>query len=133
MSVIDVEEMAAGEDEITIWVSLGFKSEISPLDVLFIVCGKSVDEQQLRHGMDKLYFERFDQAMSCYGGAESISLGASEVTIHFAPIGTKRMHFPETVRFNLSAAAERSGSVADNLKKMRGFPWGSIIADSAAA
>ena len=133
MSVIQIEEMAAGEDDITIWISLGFKSDISPFDVLFIVCGKSKCEQQIQHGMDKLYFERFDQGMSCYGGADSIKLGASEVTIHFTPVGIKRMHFPETVRFDLSAAAERSGSVAMNFKKMRAFPWGSIIAEGEGA
>ena len=133
MSVIQIEEMAAGEDDITIWISLGFKSDISPFDVLFIVCGKSKCEQQIQHGMAKLYFERFDQGMSCYGGADSIKLGASDVTIHFTPVGIKRMHFPETVRFDLSAAAERSGSVAMNFKKMRAFPWGSIIADGEGA
>jgi hypothetical protein len=133
MSTIQIEEMAAGEDESTVWVSLGFKSDISPFDVLFIVCGKSKDEQQIQHGMDKLYLERFDQGMSCYGGADSIRLGASEVTIHFTPVGTKRMHFPETVHFDVSAAAERSGSVSGNLKKMRAFPWGSIITDGECA
>jgi len=131
MSTIQIEEMAAGEDEITIRVSLGFKSEISPFDVLFIVCGKSVNERQIQHAMDRLYFERFDQGMSCYGGADSIRLGTADVTIHFTPAGTNRMRFPETVRFDLSAAAKRSGSVADNLRRMRDFPWGSVIADTA--
>ena len=133
MSTIQIEEMAAGEDEITIWVSLGFKSDVSPFDVLFIVCRKKVNEQDVQHGTDRLYFERFDQGMSCYGGADSIRLGGLEVTIYFTPVGTKRMHFPETVRFDLSAATERSGSVAGNLKKMRGFPWGSIITDGEFA
>ena len=125
--------MAAGEDESTVWVSLGFKSDISPFDVLFIVCGKNVSAQQIQHGMDRLYFERFDQGMSCYGGADSIKMSALEVTIHFTPVGIKRMHFPETVRFDLSAAAERSGSVVGNLGKMKAFPWGSIITDGESA
>ena len=132
MTTIQIEEMAAGEDEITLWVSLGFTSDISPNDVLFIVCAKSISAQLLQHGMDRLYFERFDQGMSCYGGADGIKLGDSKVTVHFTPVGTKRMHFADTVCFDLSTAAERFGSVAATLNKMRTFPWGSIITDCEA-
>ena len=129
IDTIQIEEMGAGTDEISIWVSLGFKSEISPFDVLFVVCGKKMSEQQIQHGCDSLYYERFDQGMSCHSGADSIKLEPAAITIHFTALGIKRMKFSETVRFDASAVPEQFAKVCKNLRVMKNYPWGSIVVD----
>ena len=127
MDTIQIEEMGAGADDSTIWVSVGFKSDISPFDVLFIVCAKEKSEQQIQHGLDSLYYERFDQAMGCYGGSDRIMIEPVAIELHFTPIGMKRMRFAETVRFDTSAVPDHHAKVREHLLLMRRYRWGSVI------
>jgi hypothetical protein len=130
MDTIQIEEMGAGADDSTVWVSLGFKSDISPFDVLFIVCAKEKSERHMQLGLDTLYFERFNQAMSCYGGSDKILVEPAAITMHFTSLGMTRMRFSETVRFDTSAVPDHHAKVREHLQAMKDYRWGSVISES---
>ncbi len=70
MEKIEIKELMAGNDDETLWVSIGFSSELEELD-----------DQDVASGMDGIYLERFDQAYSCYKGASQILVEHNSILI----------------------------------------------------
>lgn len=124
---IEVEEMRSGEDDHVIWVSLGFKSELSADDVLFIVCGKTVDEQDRELGMDGLYFERLDQINSCYNAAERIYVSEGAVELDLTGEGARGLKLPELVHFDCDSVASEFRDARKLLKKMTRYEWAKAV------
>jgi hypothetical protein len=124
--VIRVEEAGSGEDDHTLWVSLGFQSELSEQDVLFIVCGKQIAEQERREEYDGLYFERWDQAYSGYDLAESIIIRPTTVEIGWSKDGSKELEWPRSVQFDCSSVGNWA-EIQKMLQRMREYPWAAAI------
>jgi hypothetical protein len=76
-----LEEVMSGTEESCLWVTLGFRSELEKNDVLHIVCATTVDPRDRNGRMADLYLERFDQAYSCYGGADLVVATPSFVEV----------------------------------------------------
>jgi hypothetical protein len=91
----------SGQLEDTLWVSLGFASKLEANDRLHIVCAKAFDAQDVKHRMDTIYLERFDQAYSCYHGARSIEVGATGVHLRLNAHGQKSLDFRAHLHLSL--------------------------------
>lgn len=98
MVLANVEEIASGQDNFVLWVSIGFASEESSLDTLHIVCGREEDRFP---GFQGLYFERLDQGSSDYDLASSVKIGASALGIEWKDKGCLELGFPPTVAFQI--------------------------------
>ena len=90
----------SGDDQDCLWVTLGFSSELRELDVLHVVCARSVDAQDRKTGMDGIYLERFDQAFSGYKGADYIRVCPRVIEIGLNAKGQAALGFngPVTLR-----------------------------------
>ena len=124
---VEVEEIRSGEDDAVLWVSLGFESELAKNDVLFIVCGKSVDEQDRELGMDGLYFERFNQINSCYNAAERISVTEDAISISLTEEGRGELKLPELVRFGCSLVSTEFREARKVFEKMMRYDWAKAV------
>jgi hypothetical protein len=92
----DLAECASGEDEFSLWVTLGFSSEETELDVLHIVCGKEADPFP---GFQGLYFERRDQGESEYALADRIRITEAGVELELNARGVNILELPAKLRF----------------------------------
>jgi hypothetical protein len=126
-TVIIVKETNSGEDKDILWIGLHFNSVLSKEDWLLIVCGKEVDDQDKSLGMDSLYFERLDQAYSCYGAAKLIRPALGGVEIHFTSQGSKILEFPAEVIFDCTDITENWQTTRKTLEKMAGYKWAGSI------
>jgi hypothetical protein len=79
----------------TLWVSLGFSSRLETLDRLHVVCATAPDAQDAKLRMDAIYLERFDQAYSCYHGANSIEVNLGAAKFRLNAHGRKSLDFKE--------------------------------------
>ena len=127
MELYDLKEIMSGEDEHCLWVTLGFSSDLEGLDVLHIVCGKSVEDQDLENGTDGIYLERFDQAYSGYKGADSIRVSPSEITVELNSEGQKELDFKGAVSFRVTEGLKGSGDAYLILAKMLRYAYGQIV------
>jgi hypothetical protein len=94
-----VQEIRSGNSNDCLWVSVAFSSELERDDVLHIVCATSVDEQDRRLRQNTIYLERFDQAYSCYEGADRITVSSNRIDVEFNNAGTEHLSFTRSVAF----------------------------------
>lgn len=124
---IEIEEMQSGEDDVVLWISFGFRSELSENDILFIVCGKEINEQDKRLGMDEVYFERLDQINSCYNAAERISVSEGAVDIDFTENGCRELKLSKLVRFDCKSVTSEFSDACIIFRKMIAQEWAKTI------
>ena len=108
-------------------MSLGFKSGLSEFDVLFVVCGRRLKEQDRARGTSGLYFERFDQLYSCDGAAELISVGSEWVDVDFDAEGGRELKFPARVRFDCRSARGNPSELRRVFAAMSVYEWGRVV------
>ena len=127
MIEIQLEEVMSGEDDLCLWVSLGYTSEANPHDVFHVVVAKDVDEQDRRLSMDAIYLEGDDQGKCCYGGADSISVLDDAVEVRLNDRGLEKLGFCESLRF-LGLDTSKGGSVSKEIfKQMTEYECGAVI------
>ena len=119
--------MQSGDDDDVLWVSFGFESELSKNDVLLIVCGKAVDEQDRELGMYGLYFEGSEQTRSCYNAAERITVSESAVDIDLTEEGSRMLEFPGQVRFICDSVAPEFRKAQRVFEKMMRYEWAKAL------
>ena len=127
METYDLKEIMSGDDEDCLWVTLGFSSDLEELDVLHIVCGKWIDPQGRKTGMDGIYLERFDQAYSGYKGADSIGVSPSIIKIGLNRKGKKALGFKGAVTFRVPKKLKGLSKALKVFAKMSGYDCGRII------
>src|SRR5688572_9504081 len=88
-----LEEVASGVEAGSLWVSLGFSSQLEENDVLHLVCATTVDAGDRNGETADLYLERFDQAYSCSGGAELVLIAPSSVHVRLNEKGCEALDF----------------------------------------
>ena len=93
MEQYELQEVTSGIEESSLWVTLGFSSELENNDVLHVVCATSVDDEDRSDGMVDLYLERFDQAYCCYGGAEDVLVGRASIEVRLNHKGREALDF----------------------------------------
>jgi hypothetical protein len=123
----DVVEISSGLHEETLWVSLGFSSKLEELDVLHFVCAIEVDEQDRRLGHDAIYLERFDQAYSCYAGAEEIVIGTAGVHLKLNPHGRQSLSLPHIVDFLVGSDLKGWSGATKIFKRMQDLECGRVL------
>src|SRR5262249_49926355 len=75
------------------WVSLRFSSPLDAKDVLHILCSRVADPDDPVLGTADLYFERFDPAYCCYGGADEVRATRSSMQLLLNEKGRKALAF----------------------------------------
>jgi hypothetical protein len=93
MERYNLEEVMSGLEDSCLWVTLGFSSRLIANDVLHIVCATTANLRDRELGTADLYLERFEQAYSCYGGAEQITATPSSVQIRLNKKGSDALCF----------------------------------------
>jgi len=78
------------------WVSLRFSSPLDANDVLHILCSRVADPDGPVLGTSDLYFERFNQAYCCYGGADEVRATRSSMQILPKEKGREALAFEGT-------------------------------------
>ncbi len=127
MESYDLKEIMSRDDENSLWVSLGFSSEMEELDVLFIVCGKSIDEQDENNEMDGIYLERYDQENSGYKLADSIKVSNSKIQVDLNPKGQKELNFKDIVTFQVPVKLDGFSNAINIFEKMTLYKSGEIV------
>ena len=118
----------SGELEDTLWVSLGFTSTLETDDRLHVVCATTFDAQDIKHRMDTIYLERFDQAYSCYHGAQSIEVTSNGVRLKLNAHGRKSLDFREHLHLALPKGALRGWKSALRVfAKMQAHHCGEVV------
>jgi hypothetical protein len=123
----EVVEISSGRHEDTLWVSVGFSSELQESDVLHFVCAMDVDEQDRRLGHDAMYLERFDQAYSCYSGAEAIVIGATGLQIKLNAHGCESLSLANEVDFLVAPDLQGWSEAVGIFKRMQDLECGSVL------
>jgi hypothetical protein len=118
----------SGKLEDTLWVSLGFMSKLEADDRLHVVCATTFDAQDVKHRMDSIYLERFDQAYSCYHGAHGIEVTSAGVRLKLNAHGRKSLDFRQDLELALPKAALRGWKSALKVfTKMQGCHCGEVV------
>ena len=117
----------SGEDDGCLWVSLGFTSALQKYDVLHVVCGQEVDDQDRKLGMDGIYLERFDQAYSGYKGAREITVSESRVEVLLTKRGAKDLAFSGPVSFMCSKRLKGYAHAVRVFRRMSEQECGSVV------
>ena len=99
METYNLVEILSGEDENCLWVTFGFSSDLQEQDVLHVVCGKSVEDENRCNDTDGIYLERFDQAYSVEGGADSIHISPTVIHVGLNAKGQEALDFKGPVTF----------------------------------
>lgn len=123
----EVEEISAGVVDNCLWVSIGFSSRIEKQDVLHVVCAMSVDAQDRKLGHDSIYLERFDQAYSCYSGAERIAIEPQDIHVALNPQGSKALSLPRSVSFAVPPRLKGWSVASRVFKRMSSMECGRVV------
>jgi hypothetical protein len=127
MKTYDLVEIKSGTFLKSYWVTLGFSSNIKEHDVVHVVVGQSLDAQQIRHGTNGVYLERFDQSLACYKGADHILVGKRDVTLTLNQAGGNALRLPKQVRFVWKSADREFDLAKAVFKKMASLKWAKVI------
>jgi len=122
-----IEEITAGVADNCLWVSIGFSSKLEKLDVLHVVCAMSVDAQDRTLGHDSIYMERFDQAYSCYSGAERIEVKPQSIEVALKSRGSKNLSLSRNVLFVVPPRLKGWSTASRIFKRMSSMPCGRIV------
>lgn len=88
--------IAAVEDEVG-WVVDLADHEVDTRQYLQFQRGHANDAQDQALALDTYYVERDDQSNSCYGGIESIVLGANAIELRLDPAGSQSLRLDKNV------------------------------------
>ena len=122
-----VVEINSGLHEETLWVSVGFSSELQEQDVLHFVCATDVDEQDRRLGHNAIYLERFDQAYSCYDGAKAIVIGTAGVRVELNAHGRESLSLPHKIDFLVASDLKGWSEAVGIFKRMQELECGRVL------
>lgn len=118
----------SGHDEMAgIWVSVGFSSEDRDLDVLHIVGGDPISPQHAEYGYLPIYLERYDQSLSCYQGAEQISVGDASLTVILTKKAQDALRLTQQLNFVANKPEDDFRAAKEILTKMQKYESGKII------
>jgi hypothetical protein len=123
----DVVEISSGLHEETLWVSVGFSSELEDQDVLHFVCALELDDQDRRLGHNAIYLERFDQAYSCYAGAEAILIGVKGIDLKLNAHGCESLSLPQSVEFVVTSALKGWEDALTIFRRMQNLECGRVL------
>jgi len=123
-----LEEVMSGTEDSCLWVTLGFASKLEDNDVVHLVCAMAVDAQDRNAGMADLYLERFDQAYSCYGGADRVVATPSTVEVHLNRKGCEALDFEGSdVCFQVPDGLQGYHDAVGVLRRMSALECGKTI------
>jgi hypothetical protein len=104
-----------GDDKMAgMWVSIGYRSKDGEQHALHIVGGEEADAQPVGRTLVPIYFERDDQSLSCYAGADKILVTDGSVAVTLNKNGRDSLELPKTVEF----ALEKPGRDFEKAKTM---------------
>ncbi len=94
------------------WVGIRYRSKDGEQHALYIVGGEETGTQPVGRSLVPIYFERDDQSLSCYGGADKIMVTGNSAKLMLNQNGRDSLELPKTVEF----LAEKAGK---DFKKAR--------------
>src|SRR2546423_11797976 len=88
----------SGNDDVAgIWVSIGYRSKDGEQHMLHIVGGEEANAKPIGRSLVPIYFERDDQSLSCYEGADKILVRGTSVVLTLNKNGRVSLELPSTV------------------------------------
>src|SRR6266550_1376827 len=84
-----------GDDNAGMWVSIGYRSKDGEPHMLHIVGGEETSAQPVGRSLVPIYFERDDQSLSCYEGADRISVTDRSVVLTLSKNGRDSLELPK--------------------------------------
>jgi Immunity protein 10 len=123
MSSHQIRRVRSGIEDDVAWVSIWFRTEARNLEVLHIVCGKTIEDSITGH----LYMERYDQAVACYGGAEKITICNDVIDLQLNKKGTKSLMLEASLALVVSEALSGWKKAVRVFQEMSNYPTGHVI------
>jgi hypothetical protein len=117
MDVYEVRRIRSGAEEDFIWVSIWFRREAGPLDVLHVVCSPT----------DGIYLERHDQSIACYGGTRRVLIHGDRAEFELAPEGARSIAMPRGFVLVIPEKVAGWKKACRLLRGTTGFPSGRTI------
>jgi len=110
-----LSSIKCGDDKMAgMWVSIGYRSKDDEQHALHIVGGEEAGAHPVGRTPVPIYFERDDQSLSCYAGADRILVTDSSITVTLNKNGRGSLELPKTVEF----AVEKPGKDFKRAKTM---------------
>ncbi len=109
------------------WVSIGFRSKDRERHMLHIVGGTALEIERDAMGSVPIYFERDDQLLSCYEGADQILVRKGSVTVVLNKVGQDSLELPKTVQFVSAKPGRDFKKAVATFRKMKTLKSGDII------
>ncbi len=109
------------------WVSIGFLSKDQERHMLHIVGGTSPDVESGGMGPVPIYFERDDQSLSCYEGADKILVSKNSVMLILNKARQDWLELPKTVQFVSAKPGRDFRKAVATFRKMKTLKSGEII------
>lgn len=89
----------SANDAAGLWVAIGYQTKDRRRHALFIVGGEEADKARLKQSPVPIYFERDDQSLSCYEGAEKISVSDRKIVMVLNKNGMVSLEMPKINEF----------------------------------
>jgi hypothetical protein len=81
------------------WVGIGYRTKEGKLHALYIVGGEETSVQPTGRTLVPIYFERDDQSLSCYEGADKILVRDKSVVLTLNKNGRNSLELPKMIEF----------------------------------
>jgi hypothetical protein len=89
----------SANDSAGVWVAIGYRTKDRVEHALFIVAGEETNAKATGRSPEPIYFERDDQSLSCYEGAERIVVSKRSITLVLNKNGRNSLEMPKDVEF----------------------------------
>ena len=109
------------------WVSIGYRSKDGAQHMLHIVGGEERSALPVGRSLVPIYFERDDQVLNCYEGADKISVTDRSVTLTLNKNGRNSLELPNIVEFTVAKPSRDFKQAKTMLAEMKNRQGGEVI------
>src|SRR5215469_7216083 len=99
-------QIKSGDGDSGMWVGIRFRSKNGEQHDLYTVGGEESDKRPVGRTPVPIYFEKDDQSLSCYEGADNITVTARAIALTLNKNGQVCLELPKTVEFVAAKAGK---------------------------
>lgn len=123
MDGFPIRRVRSGIEDSYAWVTIWFRADARNLEVLHIVCSKTVDDPIT----GRLYMERHDQLFACYGGAKKVVVGPDGIDLNLNSEGMKTLLLERSVTLVAPEGLSGWTKAVRVFQEMASYPTGHVI------
>lgn len=120
-------EIKSGDGDAGMWVGIRYRSKDGKRHNLYIVGGEETGQQPLGRKPFPMYFEHDDQSLSCYEGADKITVTDNSVTLTLNQNGRACLELPKTIELASAKAGRNFKKAKDMFVAMQKRHGGKVI------